>query len=226
MFLLSAFSASTLFAQKNKKITITGSVVNAGMYPISNATVMIDGHSTKSFTNASGKYKIKVSPTAKKIGIVSFEDGILEEDIDGRTRINFQFSSNLDNPVPSTGIQQLPLGEESVNTGYIKTKRKYVSSNTSKVDCTNPKFASYSSVQEIIQREVSGVRIINGEIIIHGSKNMYDYVPPLVLIDDVPSTLSDVRPSEVESIEVIKDGTAAIYGTRAYGGVILITTRK
>ena len=85
-----------------------------------------------------------------------------------------------------------------------------MTSNSSKIDGNDSKFANYSSVEEMIQREVSGVRVINGEINIHDSGNMYVYVSPLVLIDGVPGSLSIIRPSMVESIEVIKERAAAI----------------
>jgi TonB-dependent SusC/RagA subfamily outer membrane receptor len=78
----------------------------------------------------------------------------------------------------------------------------------------------------MIQREVSGVRIINGGVVIHDSRNMQGFVEALVVVDGTPtSSLNDIKPATVESIEVLKDASASIYGSRGYGGVVLIKTK-
>ncbi len=81
--------ADSVIAQpQEKKITITGKVTYAGLYPVANAVILVDGQSTEKVTNHHGKYRIRVLNDAKTIGILSLGNGIVEEEISGR-RINF-----------------------------------------------------------------------------------------------------------------------------------------
>jgi len=204
-------------------MTITGTVLGADKNPIANAIIMIDNVKTNSLTNAEGKYKVKVKPEALKIGVFTFGNGIREEDIGGRLHIDFNFSTPAaDQPAESDN----PVGDEAVNSGYRVDKRKFVTNEVSKIDGTDKKFASYSTIYEMIQREVSGVQVKGTTIIIQESRNMWGFVPPLLIVDGTTvDSIEDVRPNAVKSIEVLKGTAASMYGTRGYGGVIIITTK-
>jgi TonB-dependent SusC/RagA subfamily outer membrane receptor len=225
LILLSVMSISSLEAQKkNTKILITGTVLDASQNPVSNAIVMIDGQNTSSMTDVNGIYKIKVKPTAKMIGVVSFASGMKEEAIDGRTVINFSYAKSS---AQQQGDQTIPPGEQGVNTGYDVQKRSDATSPVKTIDGTDKKYASYSSVYEMISREVSGVRVSGTSIIIQESKDFFGQVEALLVVDGVPvGDFSGISPSTVESITVLKGSSAAIYGTRGYGGVVVLTTKK
>lgn len=225
LFLLSSFLClNSITAQKhNTKITITGTVVDVYYSPVVNALVMIDGQKTNSVTDSKGKYKIKVNRNATKIGIVTFGNGIIEESINGRFEINFKFRTLASQQQQYKNIQ---LGEDAVNTGYGHVKKKNLTTDISKIDGTNKKYASYSSIYDMIQREVSGVKIFQGTIIIQNSKDMFGYIPALLIVDGVyVDTIGDIQPSTVESIEVLKGTSAIVYGSRGYGGAIVIKTK-
>jgi TonB-dependent SusC/RagA subfamily outer membrane receptor len=221
LFSLCCFQYSP--AQKSKKVIISGTVLGADKNPISNAIIMIDNEKTNSLTNAEGKYKIKVKPEALKIGVFTFGNGLREEDIGGRMRIDFNFSTDA---ADQSAVSDDPVGDEAVNSGYRVDKRKYVTNEVSKIDGADKKFASYSTIYDMIQREVSGVQVQGTSIIIQESRNMWGYVAPLLIVDGVTvDSIEDVRPNAVKSIEVLKGTSAAMYGTRGYGGVIIITTK-
>lgn len=223
LILLSVFYLSGLNAQKNdRKFIITGTVLDASKSPVVNAIVMIDGEKTNSVTDASGKYKVKVNSNAVKISIFTFGNGIFEEVIGGRTEINFNFSNLSTNQA----VQSENPGDEGINTGYGYVKKKSLTTQVSKIDGTNKKYASYSSIYDMIQREVSGVKVNGKQVIIQASKNLWGEIPAMFVVDGVPvDDISDLAPVTVESIEVLKGTSAAIYGSRGYGGVILIKTR-
>lgn len=225
LIVLSVLSISSLMAQKkNAKILITGTVVDASLRPVSNAIVMIDGVNTSSMTDANGNYKIKVNQNAKTIGIVSFANGMKEEAIDGRTEINISYGKSSQQ---LEGDMTAPAGEQGVNTGYNVQKRSDASTPVKTIDGTDKKYASYSSVYEMISRENSGVRVSGTSIIIQESKDFFGEVPALLIVDGVPvGDFSGISPSTVESITVLKGSSAAIYGTRGYGGVVVVTTKK
>lgn len=224
MLLLSVFTISIVSAQKsNKKITITGTVLSADKSPIANAIIMIDEQKTDVLTDAMGYYKVKVKPTASKIGVFTFGSGTFEDSIKGRSNIDFNFGTNRNQQM--TELNTKP-GEEGVNTGYGLIKKKNLTTDVSKIDGTNKKYRNYSSIKEMIEREVSGVRLLNGEFVIQGSQDIGGSIPALIVVDGVPmNSLPEIPPISVLSIEVLKGTSAAIYGSRGYGGAILIKTK-
>lgn len=224
LILLSVLCFNTISAQKNnKKITITGTVLDVARNPIMNAIIMIDGQKTNSLTDSKGNYKIKVKQNALKIGIFTFGNGIIEEEINGRTRINLNFRTQA---IQKLQDQNIAPGEEGVSIGYGYVKKKNLTTDVSKIDGTDKKYASYATIYDMIQREVAGVRISGGSIIIQDSKNLWGSIPALLIVDGVyVNSIGDIPPSTVESIEVLKGSSAAMYGSRGYGGVILIKTK-
>ena len=227
IILLSIISVNSMNAQKsNKKITISGTVLNSSRQPIVNAIVMIDGEKTNSLTDAQGKFKVKVKSNATKIGIFTFGSGIKEEEISGRTEINFNFGVSASQLQQSTD-QAVAPGQQGVNTGYGMVKEKNLTTTVDKIDGTDKKYASYHSLKDMIERKVSGVKINgNGEVIIQDSKDLFGAVIALIVVDGVSmDALPDISPTVVKSIEVLKGSAAAIYGSRGYGGVIVIKTK-
>lgn len=238
LILFSALCVISITAQTNeKKISISGIVLDANKEPIVSAIVMIDGQKTKTITDYEGKYKLRMSPSASRIGIFTFGYGVYEESIFGRTQINFNFET-----VPyqelhgrSSGImigsdRKIASGDEAVEVGYGHIKRKNLAYDIGYIDGTDKKYASYTSVAEMIRREVSGVRVLGREggytIIIQDACNLGGSVSPLIIIDGtIGGSINDIPPSSVKSISVLKGASAAIYGSRGYGGAIIIKTK-
>jgi TonB-dependent SusC/RagA subfamily outer membrane receptor len=229
LFCLSAFCFNVLTGQEDsKRITITGNVVDADGKPIENAIVMVDGKKTNTITDYKGNYKIRVKPGCSEIGIFTFGSGIIEEYIDERTVINFTFKIYSGRSLSgiTAGSQEIPYGEESVDIGYGHIKRKNLTTDISFIDGTNKKYSSYSTIYDMIQREVSGVLVKNHVIIIQGSRNMFGSVPPLFVVDGTyTDDISYISPQSVKSISVLKGTAAAIYGSRGFGGAIVIRTK-
>jgi len=225
--LLVLLAAGNISAQKkNSKIQISGSVLDASLRPVANAIIMIDGQNTSSMTDAKGDYKVKVKSTAKMLGVVSFANGMKEEAIDGRTIINFSYATSAPQ---HRADQTVSPGDQSVNTGYDAQKRSDATGPVKTIDGTDKSknYATYSSVYDIITREVGGVRVNGTQVIILGSKDFFGDVPALLILDGVPvNDYSSVSTSQVESISVLKGSSAAIYGTRGYGGAVVVTTKK
>ena len=224
LVLMSALCITGLNAQKsNKKITITGTVLDASKKPIVNAIIMIDDQKTNSVTDEKGNYRIKVKPPVTKIGIFTFGYGTAEVEINGRTQIDFNFgNSSSQQPADQT----IAPGEQGINTGYGVVKKKNLTTDADKIDGTNKKYASYSNIADMIQREVAGCRINMGSVIIQDSKNLLGSLPALIIVDGVyMDALPDIPPTSVKSIEVLKGTAAAIYGSRGSGGAIIIKTK-
>ena len=226
LLLLSVLCFNNLSAQKNnknKKITITGTVLDASNLPIANAIVLIDDVKTNSLTDSKGTFTVKVKPTSSKISIFTFGSGTFEDSIKGRTKIDFKFgvtsSQNQTDEV-------IPDGQKGVSTGYSTIKKKNLTNETSSIDGSNKKYASYRNMADMITHEVSGVRISGNSVIIQDSKNLWGAVYALIVLDGVyMEELPDIPPVNVKSIEVLKGTAAAIYGSRGSGGAIVIKTK-
>lgn len=90
-------------------------------------------------------------------------------------------------------------------------------------------FSQYKDVFDLIIGRFAGVQIINGEIIIRGINTFNASSAALIIVDGIPfsnSALKSLPPSQIESINIIKDGSSAIYGSRGANGVVLIETKR
>jgi len=221
ILLLSVMAGVTLCGQKsNKKIKITGYVTDAAQRPVVDAIIMIDDEKTNNTTNNRGFYKVKVRPTAQKIGVFTLTAGISEVTIDGKTRINFVFES----VIPSTADNQNDVqDEEEINIGYGTVKRRNLTTPVNKIDGTNERYAAYTSIYDMIRGEVPGVTVAGKSITIHGVNSYMLSSEPLFVVDGMTvSSIDDIIPRMVKSIEVLKGSSASIYGSRGANGVILI----
>ena len=226
LILLSALFFNDLSAQKNnknKKITITGTVTDATNLPIANAMILIDDVKTNSLTNSKGVFTVKVKPSASKISIFSFGNGTFEDSIKGRTQIDFKFGvKSRQNKTDEVASE----GQNGVNTGYSTIKKKNVTTDINSIDVTNKKNASFHNLADMIRSQSSGVRISGGSVNIQDSKNLWGPVNALIVVDGVyMDELPDIPPFNVKSIEVLKGTAAAMYGSRGYGGAVIIKTK-
>lgn len=126
---------------------------------------------------------------------------------------------------------KLKPGEKSreiaIAYGYVSDADKLnavASLNTDDLD-----FSQYNNIYELIRGRFAGVQVSNGEIIIRGINSINSSSAALIVVDGVPmgaSALSSIPPVQVKSINVIKDGSSAIYGSRGANGVVLIETKR
>lgn len=215
--LLAIFALNSINAQK-KKITVTGHVVDGTNSAVTNAIVMVDGNKTNKVTNEKGFYKIKVKPENTTIGIFTYSNGVRQEPINGRTVIDFTFEGSVANQ-PGTNDP----GDEVVDIGYGKVKKRNLTSNVSKIDGTNPKYASYRNIYDMLRGEVPGVQVSGTSIRIQGASSLTLSTEPLFVVDGVSvNSIDHILPQMVKSIQVLKGSSAAIYGSRGANGVLLI----
>ena len=124
---------------------------------------------------------------------------------------------------PSTHVAS---SGDSVNIGYGTQDKDKLSSAVSNVKVKKTEAQTYSDMYEYLRGRVPGVMVTSDKrIIIRGIGTNSDSFEPLILVDGVEiSDLSSINPSDVESVDVIKDGTSAIYGMQGANGVIIIRT--
>jgi TonB-dependent SusC/RagA subfamily outer membrane receptor len=230
ILLLSIFiitSSVSSFAQKSgKKYYITGQVLDINNKPVSGAMVFIDNKNSDVITDDNGMYKVKIKADAAIISILNFSSGLMNEVINGRIVINFKLNNVI--PQEETVKQENP-DNEVVNIGYGYARKEDLATSVGSINGQNTKYASYQNVYEIIKAEIPGVQVVGKKIIIRGIGTINASSDPLVLVDGIEMLLNDnntldvIDPRLVKSIDILKGSDAAIYGSKAANGVILIT---
>ena len=116
--------------------------------------------------------------------------------------------------------------DNQVNVGYGTADKDDVNYSVSSVKVSDKEIATYNNMYDYLRGRVPGVQVTSdNRIIIRGLGTNSDYSDPLILVDGVEVTdLSSIDPAFVESVDVIKDGSSAIYGMQGANGVIIIKT--
>lgn len=202
---------------------VTGTVTGTDGEPIPGATVRIENTYTGASSDMDGKFSLIVSPNDKYL-LISFV-GMKEKRIE-ITSASF-YPVELEDDV---------LGlEEIVVVGYGVQKKGDVTSSIASVKSDDFVKGSVVDAAQLIQGKVAGLAVVmpdgdptsGTQIMLRGTSSLKGGSSPLVLIDGVPGSLNTVAPEDIESIDVLKDGSAAaIYGTRGTNGVVIITTKR
>ncbi len=211
-----------LSAQKEaKKIFVTGVVKDADNNPVEGATILIDNKFTNKSTDNKGFFRVKVRRNAEVISVVTLEKGIGEALIDGENLLNITLRPGTG---PSrSGNADIPDGEARVDIGYGSIRKKDLTTPVNRLDVRNSRYATYTNIYEMLKGAVPGVQVSGTKITIQGASSFNLSTEPLFVVDgNQVNTISDIPPSQVESVEVLKGASASIYGTRGANGVILI----
>ncbi len=208
--------------QTQDVITVKGTVTDVFGQPMIGAGVMVQGSTQGTVTDADGNYTLSVSPNATLVfSYIGCKDAI--EAVGGRGVINVTLADDTN------------LLDDVVVVGYGTQSRKTLTTSISKVDGDKLMDAPVSTVGDALKGKVTGLHIVSnnnlpGEapmFLIRGGSSINRSNSPLCLVDGVERSFEDLNPNDIESIEVLKDAaSAAIYGSRASNGVILVTTRK
>lgn len=215
--------------------TITGRVTDDKGSPLPNVSVQIKGTNTGTVTNSDGSYSLTVPANGRTLVFSAVDMGSQEVNIGSQTSINASLSS-IDRNL-----------QEVVVVGYGTQRKRAVTSSITRVSGEALADVPVTSFDKALAGKAAGVNvtlgtgIVNAEprIRIRGVNSLSLSRDPLFVIDGIPTfssglsgvtntnPLSDINPADIESVEVLKDGAAAaIYGSRAANGVILITTKK
>lgn len=240
IFLLGIILSPGIHAQNNLH-PISGTVSTSDGSPLSGATITEKGSNTSVVTDASGEFKILV-PKGKPTLEISYIGYITREiPVDDKSVYNVRLSEN---PGELSNI---------VVVGYGTRKKSDLTGSVASIGSDALKSVPVTSLDQAMQGRAAGVQVtqISGKpgaetsIRIRGTSSINAGNEPLYVIDgmlinsdggDVSaggtrgpriSPLSSINPSDIESIEILKDASStAIYGSRGANGVVLITTKR
>jgi TonB-linked SusC/RagA family outer membrane protein len=197
--------------------------------PLPGVNVLVEGTSIGTITDMEGKYSIEV-PDANSFLTFSFI-GYLSETMEVGSRSVVDISLVLN-------IEEL---NEVIVVGYGTQIKRNVTGSVSKVDVEQLESQPNTNIAQAMRGRVAGVQFMDngrpgqsGDILIRGQRSITASNDPLVIVDGAlypvdfdEGGLAMLNPNDIESMEILKDASAAaIYGSRAANGVILITTKS
>ncbi len=209
-------------ASSTKKIS--GLVTDEKGEPIIGASVIVRGSNTGTITNMDGIFVLDVENQSQLI--ISYI-GYLQEQVRIGTSNQYKVVLKEDNKTL----------EELVVVGYGSARKRDLTGSVTRVDTKKMETMPNVNPMQAMRGTVAGVNVTDngrpgsdGTITVRGLTSITASNEPLIVLDGIPYTggrLSDINSNDIESIDILKDASsAAIYGSRATNGVILITTKK
>lgn len=216
--------------------TVTGQVADEkDGSPLAGVSVTVRGTKVGTTTGTDGIYRLSV-PASARVLVFSYVNFLTKEvTIGERTVISVELSS------AETSLSEV------VVVGYGTQQKKAFTGSASKINTKEFANLVTPSIDKQLAGRAPGLQVSNpsgqvntpARIRIRGLNSISQNLAPLIVVDGVPiitgnlaattnsNALGDINPNDIENIEVLKDGAAtAIFGSRASGGVIIITTKK
>ena len=216
LILAGSFSASA-----QDKLTVTGKVIDELNSPMVGVSVIEKGTQNGVMTDGNGRYTITVNPGSvvefSYLGYITVDKNA----INGTLNINMEPDNEL--------------LEETVVVGYGVQKKSSLTGAVTQVKSEDMQARTITNPSQALQGKTSGVQVLSSSarpgaapsIRIRGVGSNYSSDPLYVVDGRIASDISGIDPNDIESMEVLKDGaSAAIYGSQAGNGVILVTTKK
>ena len=217
-------TSATAFSQTQ----VSGTIINDANEPIMGVSVVIKGTRSGTVTDFDGKYSLQVpnSTTTLVFSFVGFKSQ--EAQVGTKSEINI------------TLRQDAQTLDEFVVVAYGAQRKSHLTGAVASLKMDGLDEVPVTRIEQALQGKIAGVQINNhsseagvaSEIRVRGMGSISASINPLIVIDGFPMPegsdgLSMLNMSDVESIEVLKDAaSAALYGSRAGGGVILVTTKS
>ena len=204
-------------------LTVKGKIVNESGESLPGATVILKGTTSGAITDMEGNFSLSVpSDATLTVSFIGFTP--VDVTVGGKT--------DLGNIILVPDSKEL---EQVVVIGYGTQRKVDLTGSVAIVDAEEMKKVSNSNISTMLQGKVAGVQITtDGQpgadpaVRIRGIGS-FNNTDPLYVVDGVPmgTTIRDFSPNDIESMQVLKDASAAaIYGARAANGVIIITTKQ
>ncbi|MDQ6903888.1 MAG: TonB-dependent receptor [Bacteroidota bacterium] len=225
LFLCCSFAAMLLFTNIifAQQKSISGKITDAGTgLPVAGATVVVRGSNTGTQTDGSGNFTITVPNSNSRLVFSSVGFEPQEVAVSGRSNVSVSLKSTTSTL------------NEVVVTGYTSQRKKDITGAVSVVSAKDLIASPGSNVESLLQGKASGVTVgtsgvpgAGASIRIRGFTT-FNQNEPLYVVDGARvGSITDINPYDIESLQVLKDGSsAAAYGAAAANGVIIITTKK
>lgn len=202
--------------------TISGKITDATNQPAVGATISVKGTNVATQTDVNGNFSIKV-PAGRNVLTVS-SVGFESQDVN----ISNQTTVNVSLKATTSTLNEIVL------TGYTAQRKRDITGSVSVVNTKELIANPGSNVEQLLQGRAAGVTVgtsgvpgAGANVRIHGYSTFGNNEPLYVVDGARVGSISEINPNDIETIQVLKDGSAAsIYGSAAAGGVIIVTTKR
>lgn len=206
---------------------VRGKVIDDTGLEVIGASILVKGTTQGTITDMDGMFSLSVPDKNAVLQVSYIGYQTLEVKVD------------VTKPMSIVLKEDSEMLEEVVVVGYQEVKKKDLTGSVAKVDMDNLLNTPVGSFDQTLGGRVAGVNVSSGEgqpggtmnIVIRGNNSLTQDNSPLYVIDGFPvedaSLASTINPSDIESLDILKDASAtAIYGARGANGVVIITTKK
>ena len=213
--LLAVFISS--FSLNAQERTLNGIVTSFDSIPLIGASVKILSTNQVVFTDSLGTFFLLCN-SKDKIAVSANGFYTQKVKLTGKIKfaaVNLRLKSGSKNR------------EHAIGYGYVSEEDK--TGSVESINSSDGKFANYLDIFDLLEGRFAGVEIVGEEIIIRGTKSLISSNAALIVVDGIimdGSILKTISPLDVKSINVIKDASTAVYGSRGTNGVVLIETKK
>ncbi len=224
--IMETYASADYLPDDMQQMTVTGKVTDSQSgETMPGVNILVVGTSIGSITDAAGLYSVTVTDRNATLRF-SFIGYVAQEvALNGRSTVDVNLISEV------TGL------DEVIVVGYGTQKKSDITGTVASIGKERLEKAPNISVAQGIQGAIPGLMVQNTsagaepslDIMVRGRNSIAANNSPLIVVDGIPygGRLSDINPSDIESIEILKDASAAaIYGSRGANGVILITTKQ
>jgi TonB-linked SusC/RagA family outer membrane protein len=210
------FFSTTAHAQQR---SVAGIITNEDHMPLEGVSVIEKGTNKGTSTDLNGKFELQVSNSTAVL-VISYV-GYKEKEVSLNNQASIEIS------LESNGRS---LGDVVV-VGYGTQKKETVTGSVSSIKGSELVNTKNENVENMLTGKLPGVRVVQKSGEPGAFNNVFDIRGyggnPLIIVDGIPrDNITSLDANEIESISVLKDASAAIYGVKAANGVVLITTKK
>jgi len=214
ILICSFFFSNMIIAQE---ILVSGIVSGADGAILPGANILEKGTLNGTQSDFEGKYSLNIT-NEDAVLIVSFLGFVtIEEAVDSRTEINFTLQEAAESL------------DQVVVVGYGTQKRQSVTGSVATVDSEELSVVPVANTTNTLAGRLPGL-ITKQESGLPGSDgsslSIRGFGSPLIIVDGIQTDFNNIDANEIESITILKDASAAIYGARAGNGVVLVTTKS
>jgi TonB-linked SusC/RagA family outer membrane protein len=229
-WLLALAAPAALVAQQpaapSQAVVVRGTVTEQGVNaPVAAANVAVKNGTARTQTNDAGEFTLRVGTLNDTLVVSRIGFQQVEVPLAGRNTVTVA--------MVRTAVQL----SEMVVVGYGTQRREDVTGSIASVDSTRLQDKPNTSVVQALQGATPGVTVTTTgsgaepsiDVLIRGRNSITASTDPLVVVDGIPydGSLAEINPSDIASLDVLKDASAAaIYGSRGSNGVILVTTKR
>ena len=207
-------------------MVVNGQIIDSATHvPVTGAVIKSENKRNSTYSDVNGRFSMKITDESQTISIsyIGYKTKIITADSGDLSVLLSDSQSAL---------------SEIVVVGYGTQKKHDVTGAVVSVSSKDIRQSPSTNAFQAIKGKAAGVDVFNGgnepgaaiNVQIRGQNSITATHPPLLVLDGIPAIegfINDINPSDIESIEILKDASAtAIYGSRASNGVILITTKR